>query len=712
MFNCFPTEWQRIVFRNYGLVPSENIAKALETSVETVEEQAVALGLGKVKYDPVWLKKGFVTIIRNNWDILLDEQIILLLDMSMGEYKKLLSEYDFLDVKLGGKPALEKVVYSSLTEEQKSATAKIRALVEQSYSPEQVKPFDFFNGAGDEIVLPDGDYAITDRYTSHYCADYGSALLDDELADYSEEYLKRLSATGVNGLWMHETLRNLAEFPFDPSASEGYEKRVKNLKKLTERCKKYGVNIYIYLNEPRSMPKEFFDKYPELKGHPTTDGGFCLCTSKPKVKEYLYNAVKSLAENVPLLKGVMTITMSENPTHCYSKPFGNNAVGNVDKLTTECPDCALRAPEEVAAEVNNIIAKALKDGNGYTKLIANLWGWADFMKWTDQMIFHGIELLDKDVEVLCVSEFSKKFKRGGVNSQVIDYSISVVGPSEITVKMLKYAKQKGYRIWSKVQVNNSWECSAVPFVPAYDLMVKHIENLKKLGIEGLMLGWSLGGFPGGALSLCSATCAKGKVDKKGWYGKAYGEQGKLVQKAVKGFSKAFSEYPFSINALYFGAQNLACANMYDLERDNRVSTMTCYAFDDYEFWSDPYGIDVYINQYQKLVDKWEKAFALVKDQTGNANFEELKRSAEGVLLINKATLNFAKFAKYKRDLANNKELIIAVIDDEFKVAVNTYNLMAKDAKIGYEITNHYFFNRQRVLEKLVNLTAIKEQLKA
>ena len=83
-----------------------------------------------------------------------------------------------------------------------------------------------------------------------------------------------------------------------------------------------------------------------------------------------------------------------------------------------------------------------------------------------------------------------------------------------------------------------------------------------------------------------------------------------------------------------------------------------------------------------------------------------------MLLINKATLNFAKFAKYKRDLANNKELIIAVIDDEFKVAVNTYNLMAKDAKIGYEITNHYFFNRQRVLEKLVNLTAIKEQLKA
>lgn len=706
MFNYFATEWQRVVFRNYGLVANKNLAIALKTDEKTIIEEAKRLGLKDVEFNADWVKKGFVTVIRNNWDIIPDEQIIILLDMSMAEYKKLLVEYDFLDVKLGKKPQVQTVEYSALTEEQIVKTDKIRDLVEKTFCPEQVKPFDFFNGEGKIVTLPLDNCAIEDRFASHYCADYGSALTDDNLTDYSEEYLARVACSGINGLWMHESLKNLAEFPFDPEQSKGYEQRVANLKKLTERAQKFGVNVYIYLNEPRSQSVEFFEKYPHLKGQECDGGGFCLCTSKKEVKEYLYNAVKSLARSVPKLKGILTITMSENPTHCYSRPFNGGP-----KSTTTCPDCMKRKPEEVAAEVNNIMAKALRDGNGYTKLIANLWGWADFMNWTDEMVLHGVELLDKDVEVLCVSEFSKRFKRGGINSQVIDYSISVVGPSDITIKTLKYAKEKGHRIWAKIQANNSWECSSVPYIPAFDLMVKHIENLKKLGISGMMMGWSLGGFPGGALPLCSSACNKGKVNEKAWYKESYGENAKLAKKAVKSFSKAFQEFPFSINALYFGGQNLSCGNMYSLEPDNRESTMVCYTFDDYEFWSDPYGIDAYIRQFEKLTKKWLKGLDMVCYQDGNANFEEFKRSAEGVYVNMLSTLNTAKFAKYKRNVGENKDKLIEVVKSEMLNAEALYKLMAKDAKIGYEVTNHYFANRQRVLEKMVNLTAVLEQLK-
>ena len=705
MFNCFPTSWQRIVFRNYGLVPTENIAKTLKTDSETIKLSAIALGLGEVEFNPDWLKKGFVTLIRNNWDLLPDQQITELIGMDEAEYKKLLVEYDFLDVKLGKKPEIDAIYYSSLSEEQEQATAQIGEFVNSKFKPEIVKPFDFFNGEGEIVTMPLDDCMIEDRFTSHYCADYGSVLTDDQLSDYSEEYLARLSSSGINGIWLHETLKNLAEFPFDPEQSKGYEKRVANLKKLTERCKKFGVNVYIYLNEPRSQSEQFFEKYPELKGQECDGGGYCLCTSKPQVKEYLYNAVKSLAESVPLLKAIMTITMSENPTHCYARPFGDNP-----KSTTTCPDCAKRAPEEVASEVNNIIARALKDGNGYTKLIANLWGWSGFMNWTDEMVLHGVELLDKEIEILCVSEYSKKFKRGGIRSEVIDYSISVVGPSESTVKTLEFAKKKGHRIWAKIQANNSWECSSVPYVPAFDLMVKHIENLKKLGISGLMLGWSLGGFPGGALPLCASACANGRINQTEWYLKTYGVNGKLAKKAVKQFSKAYAEFPFSINALYFGAQNMGSGNLYGLEADGRESTMVCYTFDDYEFWSDPYGIDVYISQFKKLTERWAKAMKMLDEIDGNANFEEFKRCAEGVYLLMSATLNLAEFAKYKREPKENKQKLLEIIEKESKVAENMYELMAKDAKIGYEVTNHYFTNRQRLLEKLVNLKVLKEKI--
>jgi len=704
MQNYFSTNWQRVIFRNYGLAPTENIAKALKTDVQTIKLEAERLGLKKVEYNPDWLKKGYVTIIRNNWDILPDEQIIVLLDMQMPEYKKLLVEYDFLDVKLGEKPEVEQTEYSALTEEQILATEKICKIVEEKYCPETVKPFDFFNGEGEIVTLPLDNCSITDRFTSHYYADYSGALLDDELSDYSEEYLARLSATGINGVWLHESLKNLSEFPFDPEQSKGYEVRVKNLKKLTERAGKYGINIYLYFNEPRSQSEEFFIKYPELRGQ-KCNGGYCMCTSKQAVKDYLYNAVKSLAESVPKLKAIMTITMSENPTHCYSRPFID------DRWTyTECPDCKNRPAEEITAEINNIMARAVRDGNGDTKIVANLWGWAEFADWTDDMIFHGIDLLEKDVEVLCVSEFSKNFKRGGVKGQVADYSISVIGPSDITVKMLKYAKEKGHRIWAKIQANSSWECSSVPYIPAFDRMVKHIENLKKLGVTGMMMGWSLGGFPGGALPLCSSACNNGKVDQTAWYNATYKDNGKLARKAVKAFSKAFANFPFSIASLYFGGQSLGSGNFLDFAPDNRESTMVCYTFDDYKKWTEPYSLDIYISLLERLVTKWQKGLALINGVNGNANFEEFKRSAEGTYLIMQATLNTAKFAKYKVDVNANKDKLKEILECEADTAEKMYKLMATDAKIGYEVTNHYFANRQRILEKIINVNALLEKL--
>ena len=145
-----------------------------------------------------------------------------------------------------------------------------------------------------------------------------------------------------------------------------------------------------------------------------------------------------MVTGAPMLKGIMTITMSENPTHCYSRSWD-------DKLNyTECPVCAKRKPYEVVAELNNVICAAIKDNNPYTSYIVNLWGWAEYMGWTMEETYRGIELLDTRADVLSVSEFDKEFTRGGVTSRIIDYSISVGGPSEYTVNCLNKAKETGH----------------------------------------------------------------------------------------------------------------------------------------------------------------------------------------------------------------------------------------------------------------------------
>ena len=114
------TSWQTVIYRNYGAVPTENLAKALLTDEKTVVEEAARIGIDCVEFDDAWLKKGFVTIIRNNFDLLTHGQIQTLLGVTEKLYWKLMDEYDFLWVKLGEKPEVVAPVYQPLTKEQKA----------------------------------------------------------------------------------------------------------------------------------------------------------------------------------------------------------------------------------------------------------------------------------------------------------------------------------------------------------------------------------------------------------------------------------------------------------------------------------------------------------------------------------------------------------------------------------------------------------------
>ncbi len=702
--NGIPTRWQNVIYRNYGTVPVKNLAAVLKTDEDTVKKQARALGMGGVTYNSDWLTQGFVTIIRNNWDLLPNEDICTLLGIPMSELNRQLKDFDFLDVKLGQKLPLEGVRYAPLTAEEESQTEKIKSRTEKNFIAPKVRPFDFYKDTARPVVTLPGEIKIQDRFTACYGGNYGDTLLDDQLKDYSEDYLKRVAQTGINGLWIHETLRNLADFPFDRRECGDYKRRMKNLKKLTERCHKYGVNIYLYLNEPRSLHESFFEKYPHLRGQKCGEHEYCLCTSAPEVQEYLYQAVKSIAEGAPLLKAIMTITMSENPTHCYSRFWEGE-----EPAATSCPRCKNRKAEELAAEVNNIMNRALKDGNGYTKLICNTWGWSHAYNWTDEMTLHGVELLDKDIDVLAVSEYSKEYERGGIKAKIIDYSISIVGPSETTVKTLTRAKELGHNIWAKIQVNNSWECSGVPYIPAFDLMTEHVENVKKLGVTGLMLGWSLGGFPGGALPLCTLYCAD-EVDEKGWYQETYGENAALMKRAVSLFSKAFTEYPFHVNVIYGGGHTLACGHLWEIEPSTRPCSMVCFTYDDYETWTNPYGLESYIRQFTLVCEGWQEGIKLLKDVSGNTQFEECKRMAEGAYIHVKSALNWANFVKYKGDLQKNRAKLLQIVSEEEEITRRLYELISTDAKIGYEMSNHYFYNANLLLEKLLNVTELKNIL--
>ena len=685
----FPTKWQTVIFRNYGYVSLDKIAKVLGCSEKTVVYEAERLGLYDTVYNRVWEEKGYITIIRNNWYLLPYAQLLQLLGITEERLAYILENDDFLSVKLGGfKPKCEEVRFEPLTEKQKQETSFIADTVSRYRKPPLENAFEFFL---DDSEKNEKFLSKNKRIVHGYLSPCGDAFSADSETYLPDSLLKEYQLQGVNGIWLHGVLSALSPYPFDESLCLEYLKRRAEIKRLIMRLAKYGIKLYLYFNEPRALPENKFGKYAHLIGR-RENGCAALCFEKEEVKNYLYEAVKDLLLDVQNLGGIITITMSENLTHCNYRP------------ETNCLICKNIPPEKTAAEVNNVIARAIRDSGSHAELIANLWGWSPFMGWTEEQTLAGIEFLDKDVSVMCVSEYDLNIEKGGIKSRIIDYSIGNPGPSEITKKTLKKATEKGHKIYAKIQTNNSWECSAVPYLPVFDLVYEHIKNLTSIGVENYMLTWTLGGYPSPMLGMVSSYSeAPEAFELNEWYKKVFGNDSDCVHNAVRLFCEGFSEYPFSIDSLYYSPKTLGAANLWGLESQENLSTMVCFAFDDYENWIKPYPIDIYLSQYEKLLVLWEQGLGELESLKETPLIKELKIYAKATYSHFQSDYFQTKFSVFKRDILNNRKEITSVILQE---RVNTENLLAlyyKNSKVGFEASNHYYYTERNLLEKIINL---------
>ena len=686
----FPTDWQAVIFRNYGYVRTERIAAVLGCDPSVIDSEAKRLGLEYVDHSADFESRGYITVIRSNWYLLPYGQLEQLLGFDEDKLDFVLEKDDFLSVKLGGfKPECEEVYYAPLTKEQIADTERLAGIVFSCRAEASARPFDFF---ADSPKRTGGVIEASGKRIVHgYLSPCGDVFVTDCADTLPEELLEQYRESGVNGIWLHGVLSALSPYPFCAELSKDYKLRRENLGKIIARCGKYGIKVYLYMNEPRALPVEVDPKYEELIGW---KGMRTLCMEKQQVRDYLYDAVRDLCENVQGLGGIFTITMSENPTHCNFAP------------NTECPTCKNVSPEISAATVNNIMWKAMKDSGCEGELIANLWGWSSYMGWNDEQIFHGIDMLDPEISVLCVSEYDLDIEKGGVKSRIIDYSISNPGPSETSLKMMHKAKEAGHKVYAKIQASNSWECSAVPYIPVFDLVHEHLENLSRVGVDDYFLTWTQGGYPSPSVELAGEY--KNGFDLAEWYAKKYGENAETVHRGIKRICEAFREYPFSVRALYLSPKTLACANMWDLTPDEKSSSMVCYSYDDYESWITPYPYDIYVSQMQKLLSLWQEGIDILSSAGGSEEADELVRFARAARLHFKTDLLQTEFSRAKRD--SDKATMRLCVCEERQTAAELLELMRLDARIGYEASNHYFYTERGLIEKIIRMETLAKLL--
>jgi hypothetical protein len=774
------------------------------------------------------LARLYITVIRQNWHILPQEQIIELLGWDRARYEFTLKEDDFLDHKLGfHQPRLTKLVYASPSAQEKSRAAEMRTAVrhlfgstidmagedlfafvgqlsDPRYPPArgQAKPAagevdltsgwvldagpgleaiaDRFrrylrqamkaevragrgqrrirlavNGSGaeafrievaaEEIAISASSqagllqalYHLQDRmegrqapflapgtterktvwnprYVYSYFALYGDPLMEPERDPFPDAYLEKLARSGVNGVWMQAVLNTLAPAKDFPEFGRGWETRLKNLNALVQRAAGFGVRVYLYLNEPRAMPPEFFQKYPDVQGS-SYRNLHAMCTSVPRVREWIADSLAHVVKMVPDLGGIFSITMSENHTNCFSH---GGAWGEGAPNAGDCPRCSRRTSWETIAELIGTFRNGIRRHSPTADVISYDWGWGEAL--SEKLI----PLLPKDTSVLSISEWYAPVNRGGVQTKVGEYSISVVGPGPRATRNWQRARASGVASMAKVQFNNTWEISAVPYIPAMHLIVEHCERLEKAGISGVMNSWTCGGYaspnfacakqyyaePRAAQSEILRTAAAQR------YGTAASE---AVVDAWRRFSDAFQEFPYGVHVYIIPTQH-GPANPLRLHPTKYKAGMILFPYDDYRAWSGVYPPEVVQKQFAKLAEMWKRG--IDSFEAAMSKVPEWKRAdADLDLAIAKTChhhfqsvanqVEFYLLRDSPRQTRQMRERMRRIAEDEMDLARRQFPLARRHSVIAYEASNHYYYTPLDLVEKALHCRYVIEELK-
>ena len=705
----FPTLWQTFVWRNWELVPPKKIAAILHCSEPEVCNAAAEMGLtASPQVNPKWISHGYLSLIRRNWHLLPYEQLLELLDWTPEKMVHTLKEEDFFWTKLGKlKPDCPALKYEPLTAAQQAATIRLKKTLREYFPEDRMNylevPFAF---ADQFCARPriNGKNRFDFNYIHSYAASCGDVLGNAETLDpVPENLLEQYASMGIQGIWMHALLHLLNPIPGAEEFSVGWEKRVSNLKRIVEHCAKYGIKVYLYLNEPRCMPQEFYRKKPLWGGldEPAHHTKTICTTRSPEPLQWLENSMKKLFGEVKGLGGVFCITMSENPTNCHYIGGSGN-----------CPSCRNVKPEKIIADIITAMERGMHAADPEAKMIAYDWAWRRHWNDPDHLPFKKsvMDLLPRNVYICSVSEWGMRTHIGGVEQYLVDYSISQVGPSAETAGTWAYAREKGIKITAKVQINNSWELSAVPYIPVPYLIEEHLNNLKKEGVSGLMLSWTQGGFPGGNLDLLTTSPEEIAASK---YHPALAEK---VCRAWKQFSEAFRQFPFNAGGvLYTAPMNYGPMNLLHLKPTGYQATMIGFPYDDITTWRGVYPEEILEKQFRLLTDGWKQGLDTL-DQAADevreneqSDFAELRTIATAAYCHLRSAWLQISFVM-ARNHGFNKTVMIECLREEIFLAQRLHEIVRRDSRIGFEASNHYYYSLNDLREKVISCADILREL--
>lgn len=804
----FPSRLHQFVWRNWELANTDRMARVLQCAARDVLTLGRDLGLPpKPELTEDQLRRIHITVIRQNWHLLPNSQLIELLGWTPEKLAFILKEDDFLDIKLGAKPDCEPVLFRKPDAAQSRRAAEIRRTLTRHLGRELKMageaPFHFIERLSDRRLVPLRDpaaapaagqvdlsgwsvkgegpaaaaagqlerflraamgsahsggktvalridpaasggfsieagesavsvtggapedllqavywlqdrmeeaggpfiprgriqrtVALHPRYLYPFFALYGDPLLEPGIDPFPDGYLEKLARAGIAGVWMQCVLSNMAPSRQFPEFGRRSAERLANLNKLLDRLEQFGMRAYLYLNEPRTMPPEFFAGREHIRGV-LERGVYTMCTSTPEVREWISGSLTHLFTQAPRLGGVFSITASENLTNCHShfRP-------------QSCPRCSKRTAWEVIGEVIQAFQSGVRRVSPKAEVIAWDWGW------NDEIARNLIPRLPRDVTLMSVSEWSTPIERGGVKSRVGEYSISVVGPGPRATAHWALARAVGIRTMAKTQFNNTWEMSAVPYIPVPHLIARHCSNLRDAGVSGIQASWTVGGYPSPNLEVAKEfyfTPAQPAADvlrrvASRRYGRAAAEG---VLQAWKIFSDAFEEYPYSTVPGYIVPVQHGPANLLRIRPTGVRGSMILFPQDDMKRWVGPYPPPVARDLFARMAERWQAGLDVFRQAAARAPRAKRALAAEDAAIAETCYIHFRsvadqiEFYRLRDDPAAPGRIAAmrAIAGRQRDLARRLYTLARTHSVIAYEASNHYYYRPLDLAEAVIS----------
>lgn len=539
--------------------------------------------------------------------------------------------------------------------------------------------------------------------------------IDELMTDedyYPDEYLSRLAHDGANGIWIYTRLPDLVKTSVFPEFGENSERRIAKLSALTDRALRYGIKTYVFFIEPKALPPELAEKYPEAcaSDKASWNGEHQLCAYSREVEEYCIEAISTLLRLIPRLGGFIDITMGERPTSCVS---GAECFCSRDN---ECK----KDKAAILAHVVELMKEGIRRAGSEAEFISWTYG---HRVWDHASIRKYIAELPDDAVAM------ENFADMGIADQLgrdrlaIDYWLSYIGPSKMFTEAAEQARFSKKQLYAKLQVCSSHELATLPYITAPGLLFEKYSRAIELGVTGVMQCWYFGNYPSlmskaaGELSFLSNETREGFLESLAgiYVGKS---EAKALARAWELIAEGYSEYPVNIMFSYYGPmhdgvvwelsllpKNLPLPRTWKLEDapngDRIGECLLC-----------GHTLDEAIALCSSMAEKIQSGIELFPERTPR----EQQTCANALAVLTKSGTDILRFYKLRASLGKCEgdpnitldeleQIVVAEIENSRRM----YELCIEDDRLGYhsEAEGYKFFPEKLLwrIERLEELLA-------